>query len=459
MDSNSQFPNILQFVIYRSTCFTLLMSHQKSGGRSMALDAKAVRAIRSEFPALMQSVDGKPIIFFDGPGGTQVHGSVIEAMSRYFMSANSNHDGAYLYSRKTDEAVYEARLAMADFFNAARSEEIVFGPNMTTLTFRFSQAIGDRLRPGDEIVVTRLDHDANVSPWLALESRGMIVRYVDFDPNNGTLNMDDMERVINRRTKVVAVGYASNALGTINDVQTIISLAHGFGAWVYVDAVHYAPHGPIDVKELGCDFLVCSAYKFFGPHLGVLYGRYDLLETLPPRKVRPAGEAPPDKFETGTNNFEGICGAAAAVSYLASVGKRFGNEFAMDYPGFIGMRKDLKAGMSAIRAYEKGLSRALLAGLLKIPGVRIYGVTEEEKLGQRVPTFSLSTKALKPREMAKRLDRRNIFLWDGHFYAVEAIERLGLMRQGGVVRIGLCHYNTMEEIGILLEEISKMQGD
>jgi cysteine desulfurase family protein (TIGR01976 family) len=425
----------------------------------MALDAKAVRTIRSEFPALMQSVDGKPIVFFDGPGGTQVHGSVIEAMSRYFISANSNHDGAYLHSRRTDEAVYEARVAMADFFNAERPEEIVFGPNMTTLTFRLSQAMGDRLKAGDEIVVTRLDHDGNVAPWLALESRGMIMRYVDFDPTKGTLNMEDMKRAINGRTKVVAVGYASNALGTINDIQTIISMAHGFGAWAFVDAVHYAPHGPMDVKELGCDFLVCSAYKFFGPHLGVLYGRYDLLDILPPRKVRPAGEAPPDKFETGTNNFEGICGAAAAVDYLASVGKRFGSEFAGDYPGFVGRRKDLKAGMSTIRAYEKSLSRALLVGLLKIPGLRVYGIREEEKLDQRVPTFSLTMTGLKPREAAKRLDSSNIFVWDGHFYAVEAIERLGLMSQGGVVRIGLYHYNTMGEIGVLLEELLKMQRD
>jgi cysteine desulfurase family protein (TIGR01976 family) len=425
----------------------------------VALDAKAVRIIRSEFPALTQSVDGKAMVFFDGPGGTQVHSSVIEAMSRYFISANSNHDGAYLYSRRTDEAVYEARRAMADFFNAERPEEIVFGPNMTTLTFRLSQALGDKLKPGDEIVLTRLDHDGNVSPWLALESKGIITRFVDFDPTTGTLNMDDMERAINRRTKGVAVGYASNALGTINDVQTIISMAHGFGAWVYVDAVHYAPHGPIDVKELGCDFLVCSAYKFFGPHLGVLYGRYDFLDTLPPRKVRPAGEAPPDKFETGTNNFEGICGAAAAVDYLASVGKRFGSEFAGDYSGFVGRRRDLKAGLSAIRAYEKSLGSALLAGLLQIPGVRVYGIIQEEKLNQRVPTFSLTMTGLKPREVAKTLDSKNIFVWDGHFYAVEAIERLGLMSQGGVVRIGLYHYNTVEEIGVLLEELFKMQRD
>ncbi len=423
----------------------------------MALDAKGVRKIRAEFPALMESVNGKPVIFFDGPGGTQVHRSVIEAMNRYFASANSNHGGAYLYSRRTDEAVHAARSAMADFFNAARPEEIVFGPNMTTLTFRISEALGARLKPGDEIVVTRLDHDGNVAPWLALESRGVTVRYVDFDPGTGNLNMDDMERAINRRTKVVAVGYASNALGTINDVQTIISMAHAFDAWVYVDAVHYAPHGPIDVKELGCDFLACSAYKFFGPHLGVLYGRYELLDALPPRKVRPAGDAPPDKFETGTNNFEAICGAAAAVDYLASVGKQFGGEYGRNSP-CVGRRRELKAGMSAIREYEKTLGQALLVGLMKIPGVKVYGITQEEKLDQRVPTFSFTVKGLHPREVAKSLDRENIFVWDGHFYAVEAIERLGLMGQGGVVRIGLYHYNTMEEVRVFLEELTRIQG-
>lgn len=330
----------------------------------MALDENAVQTIRTEFPALMEKVNGRPVIFFDGPGGTQIHGSVIKAMHRYFISANSNTHAAYLYSRRTDEAVYEGRRAMADFLNASKPEEIVFGPNMTTLTFRLSQAIGETLGAGDEIVVTRLDHDANISPWLALQAKGVRVRFVDFHPANGTLDMDEMERVITKRTKVVAFGYASNALGTINDVRTIVEMAHNYGAWAFVDAVHFAPHGPMDVRSLGCDFLVCSSYKFFGPHMGVLYGRYGILESLPPRKVRPAGDAPPDKFETGTNNFEGICGAAAAVDYLASVGGRFGDDSATDTPGLIGRPREIRSGMSAIRAYEKSLGKGLLAGLL-----------------------------------------------------------------------------------------------
>jgi cysteine desulfurase family protein (TIGR01976 family) len=422
----------------------------------MALDEKAVRSIRSEFPSLIEKVNGKPVIFFDGPGGTQVHGSVIKAMHRYFTSANSNTHAAYLYSRRTDEAVYEGRRAMADFLNASKPEEIVFGPNMTTLTFRLSQAIGETLSDGDEIVVTRLDHDANVSPWLALQAKGVVVRFVDFHPGNGSLDMDEMGRVITKRTKVVAFGYASNALGTINDVRTLVDMAHNYGAWAFVDAVHYAPHGPMDVQSLGCDFLVCSAYKFFGPHMGVLYGRYEILESLPPRKVRPAGEAPPDKFETGTNNFEGICGAAAAVDYLASLGRRFGEEPATDTTGLMGRRREIRAGMSAIRAYEKRLGKGLLAGLLKTKGVHVYGISDEKKMEQRVPTFSFTLKGRTPREVAAELDRENIFVWDGHFYAVEAIRRLGLMDEGGVVRVGLYHYNVIEEVETLLEAISRM---
>ena len=302
---------------------------------------------------------------------------------------------------------------------------------------------------------------AETGPFVSsdfLQAGGVKIRFVDFHPIDGTLDMDDMERAINRRTKVVAVGFASNALGTINDVQTIASMAHNCGAWAFVDAVHYAPHGPIDVNSLGCDFLVCSAYKFFGPHMGVLYGRYEILESLPPRKVRPAGEFPPDKFETGTNNFEGISGAAAAVDYLASVGRRFGDGPAKDHLELIDRRREIRSGMSTIRAYEKSLGKRLLTGLLKTKGVQVYGISEEERLEQRVPTFSFTIKGLTPREVAAKLDQKNIFVWDGHFYAIEAIRRLGLMDKGGVVRVGLYHYNTMEEVGMFLEAISKMGG-
>lgn len=424
----------------------------------MALDNAAVTLLRTEFPALCREAEEPRIIFFDSPGGSQVHSSVPESMARYLTESNSNAHGAFLFSRHTDELTYEARRALADFINAARAEEIVFGPNMTTLTFRISQAIGETLRPNDEVVVTRLDHDANIAPWLALQAKGVIVRSVDFDKADCTLDMNGMRECVNERTKLVAIGYASNAVGTINDVRTVVNLAHEVGAWVYVDAVHYAPHAPIDVAALGCDFLACSAYKFFGPHLGVLYGRYDLLERLPPRKVAPAGDAPPDKFETGTNNFEGISGTAAALGYLSSIGERFGEEYLGDLDDFSGRRLTLKAGMVAIRSYERELCRRLLMGLKEIPGLRIYGIAEPNRVEQRVPTVSFTLEGLTPNEVARKLSEKNIFVWDGHFYAVRAIERLGLADSGGLVRIGLCPYNTLEEVEILLDSLSIMSS-
>ncbi len=420
----------------------------------MSLDISAVSLLRSEFPAIQKTANDRPLVFFDGPGGSQVHGSVLQAMDGYLLNANSNAHGQFLYSRRTDEGTYNARIALADFLNASRPEEIVFGPNMTTLTFRISEAIGNTLSPDDEIVVTRLDHDANIAPWVALRNRGVVVRHVDFNPADCTLDMESFENALNSRTKVVAIGYASNALGTINDVQTITAMAHDAGAIVYVDAVHFAPHGPIDVTEIGCDFLACSAYKFFGPHLGVLYGRYELLDALPARKVVPAGNLPPDKFETGTNNFEGIVGAAAAVDYLASVGDRFAGDFAAEFSRLAGRRKSLKMGMAAIRAYERRLCETLLKRLEEIPRIRVFGIVADDALDRRVPTVSFTVNGLSPQQIAGALDERNIFVWDGHFYAVSAIERLGLESSGGLVRVGLCHYNTFDEVESLLSALS-----
>jgi cysteine desulfurase family protein (TIGR01976 family) len=422
----------------------------------MPLDESAVSILRTEFPALQQTANGRPLIFFDGPGGTQVHRSVIEAMSRYLTEANSNAHGAFLYSRRTDETVTEARRALADFLNAPHPDEIVFGPNMTTLTFNLSRAIGRTLSIGDEVVVSRLDHDANIAPWVALEERGVVVRHADFDPTDCTLDLVDLESLINERTKLVAVGYASNATGTINDVRRIAELAHAAGAWLYVDAVHYAPHGPIDVQAIGCDFLVCSTYKFFGPHLGVLYGKYDLLDELPAYKVRPAGNTPPDKFETGTANFEALAGATATVDYLASVGQRFGGQFSRRFPGLEGRRRHLKAGLAAIRAYERDQCQRLVTGLQEIPGLRIYGITDPTRFDQRVPTLSFTMEGLTPREIARRLDAANIFVWDGNFYALAVTERLGLEDRGGLLRVGLAHYSTVEEVDTLLGVLADM---
>ncbi len=303
-------------------------------------------SVRAQFPALQRTDSrGRPYVFFDGPGGTQVPQSVIDAVSDYLKRSNANTHGLYETSRRTDHIIEEARQAMADFLNAPSADEIVFGPNMTTLTFTISRAIGRMLRPGDEIIVTRLDHDANIAPWAALQELGVVVRYVDFNPEDCTLDMMGFQRLIGKRTRLIAVGYASNAVGTINDVRTIAEWARAAGAWLYVDAVHYAPHGPIDVQAIGCDFLVCSVYKFFGPHVGVLWGRYEVLERLQAYKVRPVEDRPPDKFETGTKNHEGIAGAMAAVDYLAEIGSRYGTGFASQYSQLEGRRRNLKAAL------------------------------------------------------------------------------------------------------------------
>jgi cysteine desulfurase family protein (TIGR01976 family) len=421
----------------------------------MPLNESAIAELRAAFPALQQTANGRPLIFFDGPGGTQVPGSVIEAMERYLTEANSNYHGAFLFSRRTDETVAEARRALADLVNASQPEEIVFGPNMTTLTFNISRAVGRTLAPGDEIVVTRLDHDANIAPWLALQERGAVIRYADFNTGDCTLCMDSLEAAITPRTKLVALGYASNAVGTINDVRRAVELAHAVGAWVYVDAVHYAPHGPIDVQALGCDFLVCSTYKFFGPHLGALYGRLEVLQELPAYKVRPADDAPPHRFETGTQTFEALAGATAAVDYLASVGRRFGSKNTYE-TGLAGRRNALQAGMAALQVYERELCRRLLTGLGEIGDLHVYGITDPERLDERVPTVSFTIDGLKPREISQRLDQANIFAWAGNFYALAVTERLGLEHQGGMLRVGIVHYNTAEEVDTLLGVLADM---
>jgi cysteine desulfurase family protein (TIGR01976 family) len=322
---------------------------------------------------------------------------------------------------------------------------------MTTLTFNLSRAIGRTLIPGDEIVVTSLDHDANVAPWVALQERGVVVRRLDFHLSDCTLDLDELERLVNSRTKLVALGYASNAVGTLNDVRRAVELAHAAGAWVYVDAVHYAPHGPIDVQALGCDFLVCSTYKFFGPHLGALYGRYELLDALPAYKVRPAGNIPPDKFETGTQSFEALAGATAAVNYLASVGRRWG-----DVAGPGGRRRELVAGLTAIRAYERELCARLLSGLGQIPDLRVHGITDPARFDWRVPTVSFTLGDLTATEVSQRLGQANIFAWPGNFYALAVTERLGLEERGGLLRVGLAHYNTAEEVDLLLGALADM---
>jgi cysteine desulfurase family protein (TIGR01976 family) len=403
---------------------------------------------RRLFPALSQTHDGKPVVFFDNPGGTQCPQMVIDAVADYLVSHNANHGGAFATSLRSDAMLHDAHQAMADMLGAASADEIVFGANMTTLTFSVSRALGRMLSPGDEIVITRLDHDANISPWLLLaRDTGAVVRWVDIRKEDCTLNMDDLEGQISSKTKIVATGYASNAVGTINDVKTIVEMAHAVEALTYIDAVQYAPHGPIDVQALGCDFLVCSAYKFFGPHVGILYGKLDLLDRLSAYKVRPADDHPPYKFETGTLNHEGIAGTRAAIEYLAQLAGGGGTR-----------RQRIVAGMTAIRQYEQTLSTRLISGLRRIKGLKIWGITDLAQLDRRVPTVSFTLEGHNPREVAEYLGRRGIFVWDGNYYALEVMERLGLEPTGGMVRVGPVHYNTEDEIDRLLNALEVMVG-
>ncbi len=403
-------------------------------------------AIRPEFPALEVELDGRPVAYFDGPGGTQVPERVIDAIARYYRSSNANDGGAFTTSERSDAIVADAHAAVADLYGAALPEEIKFGANMTTLTFHLSRSIGATLQPGDEVIVTTLDHEANVSPWRAMAAdRGLVVHTIDIHPDDCTLDLADLEARLSGRTRLVAIGYASNAVGTINPVAEIVRRAHEAGAWAWVDAVAYAPHGPIDVQALDADFLVTSAYKWYGPHAGAVYGKAAILDALPAYKVRPAH----DRFETGTQSFEAIAGTGAAVDYLASLGDRFGS------PGPGATRRErLVAGMTAIRGHELGLHARLMAGLRAIPGVRIWGITDLERArAEKAPTISITLDGVPPRDAAAALGRPGIFTWDGDFYAQALIERLGLFETGGVLRLGIAHYTTAAEIDRLLEAL------
>jgi len=409
--------------------------------------------LREQFPSLK-----RPVIFFDNPGGTQIARKSLDRIVAYLTYHNANHGGAFATSLESDAVLEQAHQAMADFVNAARPEEIVFGNNMTTLTLHLSRSLARQWSARDEIVVTRLDHDANITPWaLAAQDRGVTVRWVDLHPENGTLNLEDLEKALENRPRLVAVGYASNALGTINPVKEIVRMAHAAGARVYIDAVQYAAHGPIDVQDLGCDFLVCSSYKFFGPHAGILYGRYDLLDELTAYKVRPAPHNSPGKWETGTQNHEGIAGVLGAVEYFEWLGREFGGE-----TGFQGAERYqsrrllLKRALNAVRAYEFELSRAVLEVLSETPGLTLYGLADERQLEQRVPTFSFTIKGRHPRQLAEELAKANVYAWDGNYYALAVTERLGVEDQGGMLRVGPVHYNTVEEVHRFGETLGRL---
>src|ERR1700686_2720516 len=398
--------------------------------------------VRDQFPSLKLQVNGHTAAFLDGPAGTQVPKQVIDAVQNYFLAANANTYGAFPTSRRTNETILSARAAMADFFNCD-SNEVVFGQNMTTITFALARAIGRELKAGDEIVVTTLDHDANVAPWRALEEKGVVIRQVDIRESDCTLDLDDLKRKITAKTKLVAVGYASNMVGTINPVAEITKLAHTAGAMMFIDAVHYAPHGAIDVRALDCDFLVCSPYKFFGPHMGTLYGKRERLLQFKPYKVRPATDALPDRWETGTQVQELIAGIGAAVDYLAELGRR-------PDPAATDRRSALLAAYRATRQHETVMIARLIEGLLAIPKLRFFGISDPKLFHERCSTISIRIGEHNPTEIAKFLGDRGIFAWDGNYYALNLSERLGVEKQGGFLRIGLVHYNTAEEVDRLL---------
>ena len=401
--------------------------------------------VRRQFPALQQTVNGKPAVFFDAPGGTQVPQRVIDAISEYLSKWNANLGGAFLTSQRSDLIVEQAHQAMADFFNCS-PDEVVFGANMTTLTFALGRAIGRELKGGDELLVTCLDHDGNVSPWVCLEERGAKARTADIKPADCTLDMFDLQAKIRRTTRLVAVGWAANAVGTINDVREAVRLAHDVGAMSFIDAVHYAPHGLIDVKEIDTDFLACSSYKFFGPHQGILYGKREQLLRLRPYKLRVCSEKLPDRWETGTQNHECMAGVTAAIDYIADVGRYHSSEART-------RREAIVAAYEVFRQHERELAERLIRGLLEIPGLTFYGITDPANFDQRTPTVAIRLEGYTPRELATLLGERGIFTWDGNYYAINLAERLGVQQGGGMVRIGLAHYNTAEEVERLLGEL------
>ncbi len=404
-------------------------------------------AVRRQFPALDLRVNGDPVVYLDNPAGTQVPQRVIDRTAEYWRTMNANHGGVFATSARSDARIDEVRRAAATFLNAGSPEEVVFGANMTTLTFAFSRAIARELRPGDEIVVTRLEHDGNVAPWLALEDQGITVRVADIHVPDCTLDLRDLKGQITERTRLVAMTHASNAVGTIPDLNAAARLAHSVGAWLFVDAVHYGPHGPIDVRAIDCDFLVCSSYKFYGPHLGILYGRRELLQRLRPYKVRPATEELPSRWETGTPNLECLSGLLGAFEYLADVG---GSD-RVDRPA-------IEAAMVRIQAHERALGARLIDGLEGIPGVTIHGIINPERFAERVPTVSLTWPPHRPEALARWLADRQIFTWHGDHYATELMRRLGLEESGGTLRIGGAHYNTASEIDLVLEVLAGYPG-
>jgi cysteine desulfurase family protein (TIGR01976 family) len=413
----------------------------------MKLIPPLVDHLRRQFPALGRRVNEQPAVFFDGPGGTQTPQRVIEAVSHYLAHTNANHGGVFATGRESDRLLAEAHRGLADFLGADDPATVVFGQNMTSLTFALSRSLARTWKPGDEIVVTRLDHDANVSPWvLAARDAGATIRYASVRDEDCTLNQDELRHLLNERTKLVAVGCASNATGTINPVRDIADWAHQVGALIFLDAVHYAPHALLDVQALGCDFLACSAYKFFGPHVGILWGRRSLLEKLDAYKVRPAPLTLPDKWMTGTQSHEAIAGALAAVEYLADLGRTLAANDSLP------RRAALREAYREIGLYERKLVARLLAGLDQMPAIKVWGINTPERIEERVATVSFTHDRFTAPQMAEQLGRTGFFTWHGNYYALNLTESLGL-EPDGMLRVGLLHYNTLTEVERFLEAL------
>jgi cysteine desulfurase family protein (TIGR01976 family) len=402
-----------------------------------------IDAVRAQFPALERTVDGRPAVYFDGPAGSQTPRQVVDAIGDYLLHHNANHGGVFATSVENDAMLLDAQRAAADLLGASDPHSIVFGANMTTLTFAFSRALAQTWHRGDEVIVTDLDHDANVTPWImAARDRGATVKRIRIHKDDCTLDLDQLHALLSPRTRLVAIGCASNAVGTINPVRQLVELSHASRAEVYLDAVHYAPHAAIDVEAWGCDYLVCSAYKFFGPHAGILWGKRKRLEELNPYKVRPASNDCPDRWMTGTPNFECIAGIRACIDYLADLGDGADR------------RAKLRSAFQKIGDYERGLGQRLLEGLAKIPDVKVLGITDPARLKERVPTVSLIHAKQPAKAVAEHLAKQGIFVWHGNFYALALSESLGLEPQG-MVRIGLLHYNTADEVDRLLDALKR----
>ena len=398
-------------------------------------------AIRPHFPSLQRLHNNNSLVFLDGPAGTQVPDQVIESISNYYKNSNANTHGAFLTTHETDAVIYKMRLAMANMLNAENESCISIGQNMTTLNFALARAVSRVLKSGDEVLITQLDHEANRGPWLTLRDAGIRVREVNLLPG-GILDYEDFERKINENTRLVCMGMSSNCIGTVNEFRWARAITYKYNAWLLLDAVHYAPHFSIDVQSIGCDFLLCSAYKFYGPHLGILYSKSGVLDRLPTDRLRTAGQIAPDCIETGTLNHAAIAGVTAAVEFIGSVGE--GDS----------LREKLVSAFQKISAHEYALANRLYDGLGKIAGVKIIG--QDFSSTGRTPTVSFTMEGKTPLQVCEKLALKNVFAWDGHFYAIHAMEVLGLLERGGVTRMGISMYNTKEEIEFVVGEVARI---